>query len=205
MKLLLPAFVLTLICAVAALALAAVHGVTAPVIEQQERAFRLRSIKQAIPDYDNRPDEDVITLDHGDRKLCVFRGRTGKAVTGVAFEWTEGGGYSGDIKVLVGITPDGEVACSKNGWVGVQILQHAETPGLGARMEEEGWRRQFCGHRLAEGETFWSVKKDNGQIDQLTGATITSRVVSKAIQGALRFFEDNQPEIIDGSGGQCEE
>lgn len=210
MKLLAPAAVLTLICAVAALALAAVHKGTQPVIAEQERLFRMRSIEQAIPSYDNRPDQDVVTIEHEGEPLCVFRGRQGDDVTGVAFEWTQGGGYSGDIKVLVGVTPEGEVACDAGdagdeSYVGLQILQHAETPGLGANMEDEGWRRQFCGHDLEEGETYWLVRKDGGQVDSLTGATITTRVVSEAIVNALEFFQENREAIVTGEPGTCAE
>lgn len=208
-KLLAPAGVLTVICAVAAMALAAVHGATTPVIAEQERLFRLRSITQAIPAHDNHPDQDVVTIEHEAQQVCVFRGRRDDEVVGVAFEWTQGGGYSGNIKVLVGFTPDGVVACDEGGgdqeYLGVQILQHAETPGLGARMEEEEWRRQFCGHELDDGPTYWQVRKDGGQVDALTGATITSRTVSDAIQGALSFFDDNREAILSGEPGTCEE
>lgn len=209
MKLLAPAAVLTIICAVAALALAAVHSGTQPVIAEQERAFRMRSVKQAIPGYDNHPDQDVVTIEHEGRQVCVFRGRDGDDVNGVAFEWTQGGGYSGNIKVLVGFTPDGEVACNSGDggerFVGLQILQHAETPGLGANMEDEGWRRQFCGHDLEDGDTYWRVRKDGGQVDSLTGATITTRVVSEAIVNALRFFQENREAILTGEPGTCAE
>lgn len=207
MKILAPAGVLTIICAAAALALAGVHGATKPVIAEQERQFRLRSIKQATPLYDNDPDQDVVTIENEGTPLCVFRSRSGDEVVGIAFAWVQGGGYSGDIKVLVGVTPDGEVACGPEdgSYLGVQILQHAETPGLGAKMEEEGWRRQFCGHDLDDGETFWQVRKDGGQVDSLTGATITSRTVSSAIQGALQFFQEHREEILTGAPGTCEE
>lgn len=212
MKLLIPAGVLTLICAGAALALAAVHSATKPVIEAEERAFRLRSIEKALPDYDNSPDQDVVTLEHNGEKVCIFRGKNGDDLVGVAFAWTQGGGYSGDITVLVGITPDGQVACEDDDnneetldAVGVQKLAHNETPGLGNLFEEEGWRRQFCGHQLDEGESFWKVRKDGGQIDQLTGATITSRTVSEAVQGALSFFGENREQILSAEGGTCDE
>jgi electron transport complex protein RnfG len=206
MKFLAPAFILTLICAVAALALAAVHASTAPVIVEQERQFTLRSIKQAIATYDNEPDQDVALIDEGGSPVCVYRGRQGDEIVGVAFERLQGGGYSGDIKVLVGISPDGLVACGDNGgWLGVQILQHAETPGLGARMTEEGWRRQFCGHSLDDGDTFWRVRKEGGQVDQLTGATITSRVVSEALQAGLQFFQEHREAIMSAEPGRCGE
>jgi electron transport complex protein RnfG len=207
-KFIAPAAILTLICGVAALALAAVQNVTTPVIAQQERLFRLRSIAQSIPRYDNEPDQDVVTVVDGAKRVCVFRGRQGGEVSGVAFEWTQGGGYSGDVRFLVGLTADGSLACNDGGdarWVGLQVLQHAETPGLGANMGSEEWRRQFCGHDLDDGETFWQVRKDGGQVDSLTGATITSRVVTSAIVAAMQFFRQHRSEIVDGEPGTCAE
>ncbi len=210
MKMIIPAVVLTVICAVAALALAGVQRLTAPRIEDQERDFRLRSIKQAIPTEEaSQPDHDVVTIEHEGEPICVFRGRHGGEVRGVAFPWTAKGGYSGDFRVLVGITPDGRVACDDdNGeWLGLQILQHAETPGLGALMEDSRWRVQFCGHSLQDDlETYWQVRKDGGRVDQLTGATITSRAVAEAIVNALSFFEAHRDDILDApAGGTCEE
>jgi electron transport complex protein RnfG len=207
MKMLAPAGVLTLICAIAAISLAAVHGGTKGIIAEQERLFRLRSIKQSIPTYDNEPDQDVVVIGQGDDKICVFRGRQGDEVVGVAFERIATGGYSGSFKVLVGFTPEGQVACGPNGagWVGLQVLQHSETPGLGAAMESDAWRRQFCGHTLDDGDTFWQVRKDGGQVDQLTGATITSRAVTGAIVNGLQFFQEHRDEILTGDGGSCEE
>jgi electron transport complex protein RnfG len=208
-RLLVPVGALTAICAIAALALAAAHGATAPVIAEQERLFRLRSITRAIPSFDNRPDEDVVTLDRGGERVCVFRGRRGADVVGVAFEWVQGGAYSGDVALLVGLTPDGEVACGPGGggasWLGLQVLRHAETPGLGSKMEDAAWRRQFCGHTTDDGDTFWAVHRDGGQVDQLTGATITSRAVTDALRGALGFFRDHREEILSGPPGRCEE
>lgn len=203
MKIAMPAIVLTLFCTAAALALAAVHGGTAPIIAEQERLFRLRSIKAAIPAYDNQPDQDVVTVDAGGEKVCVYRGRQGDEVTGIALQQTNGEGYSGDITLLVGITPEGAVSCGE-GYLGIQVLRHAETPGLGARMEESAFRQQFCGHTLDEG-TFWSVRKDGGGVDQLTGATISSRAVTKAVQAGLRFYQEHRDDIMSGAPGQCGE
>jgi electron transport complex protein RnfG len=201
MKMIVPAIVLTLICAAAALALAGVHGGTAPIIAEQERLFTLRSVKNAIPPFDNEPDQDVVTIESGGAKVCVYRGRQGEEITGVALQQTNGEGYSGDVTVLVGLTPEGEVACGED-HLGLQILRHAETPGLGAVMEEAAWRRQFC-DRTLEQETFWSVRKDGGEVDQLTGATITSRAVTAAVQSGLRFFEEHRETIMTGEPGTC--
>jgi electron transport complex protein RnfG len=215
MKLLAPAGVLTLICGAAALALAGVNIWTEPNIAEQERQFTLRSIRKSLPAFDNEPDQDVVVIGEGESKVCVYRGRKGSEIVGVALAQTNGKGYSGDIKVLVGLTAEGQLTCEETDpekmpadrslqWLGLQILDHKETPGLGAVMEEEPYRRQYCGHSLSD-ETFWAVRKDGGEVDQLTGATITSKSVTKAVHAGLQFFQEHREEILTGEPGRCEE
>lgn len=204
MKLVVPALVLTLICGIAALALAAVQAGTAPVIAEQERQFTLRSIRKSLPSFDNVPDQDVIVVQGEDgSKVCVYRGRSAGSIIGVALERSSFEGYSGEIAVLVGVTPEGQISCGEE-HLGVQILRHAETPGLGSVAEAAAWRQQFCGHAQAE-ETFWAVRKDGGEVDQLTGATITARAVVSAVRSGLQFFEEHREAIMTGEPGRCEE
>ncbi len=97
-------------------------------------------------------------------------------------------GYSGDIRLLVGILANGELA-------GVRVLNHRETPGLGDAIEtrRSDWIRQFAGLSLdAPPANAWTVRKDGGEFDQFAGATITPRAVIKAVRQALVFFEQNQ-------------
>jgi Na+-translocating ferredoxin:NAD+ oxidoreductase subunit G len=87
----------------------------------------------------------------------------------------------------VGITPEGTVH-------GVEILTHAETPGLGDKIEARWWKEQFAGKNLANAD--WRVKKDGGQFDQITGATISPRAIVTAVRGGLEFFEKNRQQIL---------
>ncbi len=98
-------------------------------------------------------------------------------------------GYSGDIKLIVGINADGTLA-------GVRALTHNETPGLGDKVElkKSDWILGFDGKSLVNPETSrWEVKKDGGDFDQFTGATITPRAVVHQVKRTLEFFAATQP------------
>ena len=124
----------------------------------------------------------------------VFRapGDSGDTVAGTAFQVVAPDGYSGNIFIMIGIFPDGKLG-------GIEILSHAETPGLGNLIESESWKGIFKGRSL--NDTNFKVKKDGGDIDQLTGATISPRAVSGAVEKGLIWFRDNRDAILDASAG----
>jgi electron transport complex protein RnfG len=110
-------------------------------------------------------------------------------------------GYNGAIELLVGIYADGQVA-------GVRVTKHRETPGLGDAIDESrsDWIQGFEGHALGQpARERWAVTKDDGAFDALTGATITSRAVVKAVKNALLYFETHREELLaktdHGEGG----
>ena len=101
-------------------------------------------------------------------------------------------GYTGDIDLIVGINIDGSIA-------GVRVLSHRETPGLGDAVDrrKSQWIDGFNGKSLVNPTIDrWKVKKDHGDFDQFTGATITPRAVTKAVLQALQYFDANQHEIL---------
>ncbi|MBU3071058.1 electron transport complex subunit RsxG [Aestuariicella sp. G3-2] len=98
-------------------------------------------------------------------------------------------GYSGDIKLIIGINADGTVA-------GVRVLSHNETPGLGDKVElkKSSWILGFNGKSLGQpAAEEWAVKKDGGEFDQFTGATITPRAVVKKVKEALQYYAEADP------------
>ena len=101
-------------------------------------------------------------------------------------------GYSGNIAIMVGVDPQGEVT-------GMEILSHAETPGLGDKITQPWFKDMFKGKSLDNAD--WRVKKDGGEFDQITGATISPRAVVGAIRRGLEFFREHQDEILGASGG----
>jgi electron transport complex protein RnfG len=101
-------------------------------------------------------------------------------------------GYSGPIRVLVGIAYDGSVT-------GVRILQHRETPGLGDKIEasRSDWVLQFGGRSIGDPPvSAWALRDDGGDFDQLTGASITPRAVIGAVRDALLYFDAHRDEIF---------
>ncbi|WP_040976263.1 electron transport complex subunit RsxG [Necropsobacter massiliensis] len=117
-------------------------------------------------------------------KLC-HADKNGKTVA-YAFETTAPDGYSGNIRLLVGMTAQGEI-------LGVRVIEHKETPGLGDKIEPRvsNWILAFAHQRIsADNQAEWAVKKDGGKFDQFSGATITPRaVVNQVKRSALALLE----------------
>lgn len=200
--------ILALIAAVAAGLLAGTKEVTEPAIQANLQADRLKKLHELIPDerFDNellRDTREVTEPTHlgTSEPVTVYRARKSGEPVAVAFRVIAPDGYNGRIALLVAIWSNGELA-------GVRAINHAETPGLGDQIEtgKNDWITQFSGHSLGEpAEEEWQVSKDGGAFDEITGATITSRAVVKAVRKALEFYELRGPEALfarsdDGSG-----
>ena len=102
-------------------------------------------------------------------------------------------GYSGKIHLLVGVYIDGSLA-------GVRVVKHAETPGLGDAVEirKSSWIEDFAGKSLTNpSQDRWRVKRDGGDFDQFTGATITPRAVVAAVRNTLLYYQQNTDMIFD--------
>lgn len=165
---------------------------TAPAIGIAEQHDLEQSLGQVLPAgfADNNLLKDVVVLKNAaGAPVEVHRARKGSAVQGAVFE-ASSPGYAGPVDVLVGINRDGVVQ-------GVRVLRHAETPGLGDKIEEakSNWIHSFEGKGLTTAK--WLVKKDGGDFDQFAGATITPRGVVKAVKEALEFHQAQHAAIYD--------
>lgn len=185
---------LTAIAVGAALILSLVESATRAPIAEQRRLQMVKALKAVLPEIDNQPDSDSVTLSAGTNakgkplERTFYRGRRGSALVGVAFKVIAPDGYSGNIEIMAGVDPQGTVT-------GVEILTNGETPGLGARISEPAFKGQFAGKSLDNAD--WRVKKDGGSFDQITGATISPRAVVKALKGGLEFFKQHRDEIVN--------
>ena len=104
-------------------------------------------------------------------------------------------GYTTDIRMIVGIQPNGDLA-------GVRVIEHRETPGLGDKIDRKksDWILSFNGKSLENtADSLWAVKKDGGEFDQFTGATITPRAVVTSVKQALEFFQQHKSELLSQS------
>jgi len=169
--------VLTLITTISALILAIVYTGTKDKIAEEYRKDFLKGLKIVLPGFDNEPDREFKELNG--RKIYI--GKKDGEVFGYAVQSTSPKGYAGDIVVLVGVDKKGQV-------LGIEILKHAETPGLGNRIEDPKWKSTFVG---LDSSSNIAVKKDNGIIDEFSGATISPRAVCEAVKSALIFMEEN--------------
>lgn len=160
-------------------------------IAESRRAALLRSLHVLVPDhlYDNDLFSDVIRVSDAhlgsDKPLRVFRARLEDKPVAVVMEAVAPDGYSGNIFLLIAIKHDGEL-------LGVRVSQHRETPGLGDAIDEErsDWIHDFAGHSLNNpSASGWRVKRDGGEFDQFTGATITPRAVVKAVFNTLQYYQ----------------
>ncbi len=161
-------------------------------VTEQER-LRLRSQLQELlvpGSYDNAPDEDVFTDSSTGR--VVYRARQQQQPVAALLHTVAPDGYSGSINLLVGITIDGKL-------LGVRVLSHNETPGLGDAIElrRSDWVLGFTGRSLdSPPADQWAVKKDGGVFDAFTGATITPRAVVNEIRNTLVYYQQNHQEIF---------
>ncbi|HEX9802170.1 MAG TPA: electron transport complex subunit RsxG [Gammaproteobacteria bacterium] len=154
------------------------------------------SLSQVLPDamHDNDLLSDVLTLtpqQTGSRPVTVYRARLEDRISAVAYT-VSSTGYAGPITCIIGIAANGEI-------LGVRVLSHAETPGLGDKIEiaRDNWITSFNGRSLANtDEKQWQVKKDGGIFDQFTGATITPRAVVKAVHEGVALFEANRAALL---------
>jgi len=166
--------VLAIITTISSLILASVYSGTKDKIAEEYRKDFLKGLKVVLPGFDNEPDMDFKNMEG--KKIYV--GRKDGKVFGYAVQSTTHKGYSGDIVILVGVDTDGKI-------LGIEILKHAETPGLGNKIESPEWKSTFVG--LGKDSNI-AVKKDGGDIDAFSGATISPRAVCEAVNDALDFL-----------------
>ncbi len=170
---------------------------TAEQIELNQTERETRLIIDVLPadSYNNQPQADITLLRDTEligsgEPLPVYRARQNNSPVAIAMTVVAPDGYVGPIKLLVGIDAEGRV-------VRARVTGHRETPGLGDRIEIEksNWITQFDGKAAGTGKP-WLLDKDGGELHSLTGATITSRAVSRAIRRSLMHYDANQTELF---------
>lgn len=151
------------------------------------------SLHQVLPEgySDNELLKDTVTVKAAQGEVTVYRARKGARVQGVVYQLT-GHGYSGPISLVMAVDRDGHL-------LGVRITKHTETPGLGDKIEldKSDWIRSFVGKYIGNPPSpRWAVKKDGGDFDQFTGATITPRSVVKTVHEGLAFFTAHRERLL---------
>ncbi len=168
-------------------------------IKENQRQALLDGINALIPhdEYDNAILQDTLLLPPTEalgteEPTLVYRARQNGEPVAVVMTVVAPDGYSGTIKMLVGIYHSGKLA-------GVRVIDHKETPGLGDKIDvkKDDWILQFEGLSLGNPPASkWKVKKDGGEFDQFTGATITPRAVVGAVKQSLEYFRKHRDELF---------
>jgi electron transport complex protein RnfG len=175
---------------------------TRGVIELRLQEDLKANLEQVVPAeyYDNNLLQDSVLLPSADANIgaeqtLVYLAKKAGALNAVCFKFVAPDGYAGPISLVMGIDSKGEI-------LGVRVIAHVETPGLGDKIEvtKSKWVLSFNGKSLDNLTVEqWAVKKDGGAFDQFSGATITPRKVVQAIKRGLEFYKVHQAELL-GAG-----
>lgn len=178
-----------------ALLLACLYQLTYPRIQvNQEQAFALK-LKQLVSTvaYDNEPQKKPLYIQSkeylgSDQPMPLYVLRKNNIPVAFVFNAVASDGYNGDIFLLIALDPSGNV-------LGVRITKHHETPGLGDYFDKNNhqWLQQFIGKNK---HAMWNVKKEGGEFDAWSGATITPRAITHAIDRVLNYYALHKQELM---------
>lgn len=179
------------------LVLIVLHTMTQDRITENRRLARLRVLDTVMPlPYNNNLYDDEIQIENsgivaGNLPLDVFRARHDGKPLGIVIMPVYAKGYSGNIELIIGIDVDGKL-------LAVRTLKHRESRGLGDQIDytKSDWIGLFTGLSLANPPVSdWAVTADGGKIDQISGATVTSRGVVTAVRKSLEFYRANRDKL----------
>ncbi len=172
---------LTLIALVSSALLGFVYEITKEPIALSNFNKKLNAIKQVVPEFSNNPNDEMFRLPTGEGdSLDIYPAKKDDVIIGYAVNTYTSKGFSGNITLMAGFKPDGTI-------INITVLEQKETPGLGTKMVEPQFKDQF--NDKNPGEFALKVKKDGGQVDAITAATISSRAFCDAIQRAYNTLK----------------
>jgi len=183
---------------IAMLVIVAVYQLTLKPIQQTEQLKLIGTLEQLLPanGYDNNPATDTVLISDaalsGNEPSTIYRARVNGEPAGAVISCIAPDGYNGNIHLLVGLNTVGDI-------MGVRVTQHTETPGLGDDIEatRSDWIYAFNGLSLESvSHDQWQVKKDGGQFDQFTGATITPRAIVSTVYRVAQWYQKNQSIVF---------
>jgi electron transport complex protein RnfG len=172
---------LVIVTLVASAALGYVYELTKGPIAEAKRAKKIRAIDEVVVEYDNNPVDEMykIPMEGNEDSLEVYPAKKEGKLVASAIRSYSPKGYGGEVWLMIGLLPNGDIN-------NISVLEHKETPGLGTKMSDEDFKSQFNGKNPS---TFnLKVKKDGGDVDALSGATISSRAFGQATQMAFDTY-----------------
>ena len=192
---------LSIICLAVALLLAQVNKMTAKPIAEAKALKLQNAIGEVVPEFNNDPvAESYMIVGEGGDSLLVYPATKGGEFVGFAIS-SSANGFAGEIQIMVGFHMDDKV-------VNYEILQHAETPGLGSKMGDwfkdiESNSKSIIGRDMSLGAL--AVKNDGGDIDAITASTITSRAFLNAINKAYSAYSGSKTDSYSSATTDIED
>ncbi|MCB0458575.1 MAG: RnfABCDGE type electron transport complex subunit G [Flavobacteriaceae bacterium] len=177
-------FIITL---VAGLSLGYVNDLTLEPKAKAKLERKVNALKQVLPEFNNNLVDEVtlIKSDKAKDNVEVYTAKNNDNYVGTAVVGSSEKGYSGLVKIMVGFNPDGSIQ-------NIVVLEQKETPGLGTKMKEVKFLNQFKGKNPSQFNL--KPKKDGGDVDALTGATISTRAFGEATQMAYDVYTETKPK-----------
>jgi electron transport complex protein RnfG len=179
----------------ASTAISVADWLTRADIAQRKLEDLQATLQQVVPVayYDNDLVRDAVTVNEDGKPVTVYRARRNGQVQAVCYQISTPGYGNSAMVMVMGVDRNGAL-------LGVRVISHAETPGLGDKIElsRSDWILRFNGRSLNDPPpSGWAVKKDGGVFDQFTGATITPRALVKAVKDGLEFFAAHRLLLLD--------
>lgn len=190
----LPVIAVFLVCT---LVLLLVYRYTEETVNNNIREYELGTVKNLMTlPHDNNLLDDYLVMEKtstisGYQPLTAYRARQGERVVGVVFKPVVAKGYSGPVELAVGVAADGTI-------LGVDVLSHRETEGLGDQIDRQqsNWLDIFTGLVSPDMQAQdWATRSHGGKFDQISGATITSRGVINAVQEILEYHHTHHAKL----------
>lgn len=170
------------VAVISALSLGYVYQITKEPIAKAKDQKTLDAISEVVGDFDNNPfaEKTTVVSPNGKYELELFPARQNGIITSVAIKTFSDNGFGGKIELIIGMLMDGTIT-------GYKVIEQKETPGLGTKIAEKKFADQFIGlnsyiHKI-------KLKKDGGEIDAVTGATISSKAVIDAVKKAIVTYK----------------
>ena len=186
--------VLFSITLIASAGVGAVNMITADAIAEANALATKQAVENVLPSFESNETDDMVI---DDMAIKIYTAKSGDEIVGYAVESMTKNGFGGVIRLMVGFSPEGKI-------LNVNVLSQAETPGLGTKMCDEGNALIGSIQDKDPDDMSFSVKKDGGELDALTAATISSRAYYEAVKRANEAFSvvsgaKSEPDSVSGA------
>jgi len=158
-----------------------VYNITKEPIQEAQNRLVSEGIKDVIvTDFDNDPFAEKLVVRRGKERYTLYPARNKGYVTSIVMKSMSNKGFGGRIDVIVGFLLDGRIS-------GYKVIAHKETPGLGSKIDDKSFKEQIIG--MFPNSPSFNVRQDGGEVDAVTGATISSRALIDAIKRAYKGYK----------------